>query len=170
MTSDLTLRPLRDQELDEGYAIICAAYEWLRSRKIRQWTIPLARSEYRRWHANGGNYGLFVGDALAVVLSLLEGGLEDWPDVEDCVPVLWLYSLATHERFKGRDLGKEAVRRALEVPRELGFAVYLACVQGSGFLPAYYESLRFEVVGRETRTYGEHGEFDMVLMRWERQA
>ena len=95
MDPDGAFRPLHDHEMPQGHAILCAAFHWLRHRHIRQWTAPMPMSVYQAWQQHRWNYGLFVEGELAVVLSLVEGSLDEWQDGVDGATVLWLHALAT---------------------------------------------------------------------------
>ena len=166
MADDLEFRPLGDAEVRRAHAILCEAAEWLNGRNIRQWPIPLPMTVYQEWHRKGWNYGLLVDGGLAVVLSLVQEPLVGWLGVADCDTVLWLHSLATSARFRGRGLGREATYRAIDIAKDRSVDLYLTCVYGTGFLVSYYRALGFEQLARQTKYYGEHGSFDMVLMRW----
>ena len=77
----------------------------------------------------------------------------------------FLSALLHAQEFKGKQLGEIAVRKACEYLRKRNVKeVYLDCVQGSGFLPSFYEKLGFERIARKTVNY-PIGAFDMVLMR-----
>jgi hypothetical protein len=117
MSPDVAFRLLRDHELQRGHAILCEAFQWLMHHNIKQWTAPTPMGVYQEWQRNQRNYGLFVAGELAVVLSLVEGPLDEWRDVADCNIVLWLHALATATRFKGGELGRQAVRCAMRLPR-----------------------------------------------------
>ena|SRR6266446_3377020 len=165
MSPDVAFRPLRDHELQRGHAILCEAFQWLMHHNIKQWTAPTPMGVYQEWQRNQRNYGLFVAGELAVVLSLVEGPLDEWRDVADCNIVLWLHALATATRFKGGERGRQAVRCAIEAAQARSSALYLLCAYGNGFLPSFYQSLGFQEVKRASKHYAELGILDMVLMR-----
>ncbi len=160
-------RILLEEEFEHGHAILCDAYDWLRSRGIRKWTAPLPREIYREWQGRNANHGLFPNGDLVAVFSLVWGPLEEWPGVEDSDDVLWLHALATSRRHRHQGLGQDAVKRAFECAANQTDVLYLSCALGAGFLPSYYQRLGFEQLQRETKHYGEYGAYDMVLMRRE---
>ena len=100
MEPDEAFRPLHDHEMPQGHAILCAAFHWLISRNIRQWTAPLPMRVYQAWQQHHWNYGLFRAGELAVVLSLVEGPLDEWRAGTDKTIVLWLNALATATHWK----------------------------------------------------------------------
>ena len=165
MDPDGAFRPLHDHEMPQGHAILCAAFHWLMNRRIRQWTAPMPMSVYQAWQQHRWNYGLFLEGELAVVLSLVEGSLDEWQDGEDGATVLWLHALATATPWKGRGFGRHAVRYAVDIAQACASDLYLLCAEGNGFLPAFYASLGFEEVKRASAHYVELGVLEMVLMR-----
>lgn len=181
--SDVAFRRLTTAEEAAGYQIICDAVDWLRTKGIKLWEKPLPRKVYAARQARGENFGLFVGGELAVIVSLVNGVPTYWDGC--CRPLLrsgdgasadsqgrpapanqpiWLCTLATAIKSRGRDLGREAMREALQLLR--GRAVYLDCKPG--WLAEFYESLGFVAVRQETLTleHGPCGPFEAVLMRW----
>jgi ribosomal protein S18 acetylase RimI-like enzyme len=165
MDPDVVFRPLRDHELPHGHAILCTAFQWLRHRHIKQWTASMPMSLYQAWQRHQWNYGLFVAGELAVVLSLVEGPLDEWRDGSDDAIVLWLHALATATHMKGRGFGRHAVRCAIDIAQARASVLYLLCAEGNGFLPAFYASLGFEEVKRASTYYVGLGVLGMVLMR-----
>jgi RimJ/RimL family protein N-acetyltransferase len=184
--SDVTFRRLTTAEEAAGYQVICDTVDWLRAKGIKLWEKPLPRDAYAARQQRGENFGVFEGGELAVVVSLVNGVPEYWrQEVEGRAPSrppgqtnrprqsvalqkaaapIWLCTLATATKFRGRDLGRQAVREALHLLR--GRAVYLDCKPG--WLVEFYESLGFVVLQQKTLTldHGPRGPFDAVLMRW----
>lgn len=180
--SDVAFRRLTAAEKAAGYEIICDTVDWLRAKGIKLWEKPLPREVYAARQQRGENFGLFVGGELAVVVSLVNGVPEYWADDidswerhscrdrsgQECPshksPPIWLCTLATATKFRGRDLGREAVREALRFLQ--GRQVYLDCTLG--WLTEFYESLGFVAVQQKTLTlaHGPCGPIDAVLMRW----
>jgi N-acetylglutamate synthase-like GNAT family acetyltransferase len=158
-------RRVRDEELDEAYAIIVEATEWLNARGIRQWTVPLPRDAYATAHARGENYALTCDGEIAVVVSLVRHASRHWTHEIGGSERLWLRTLATARKHAGGQLGRRAVEASKIHLRQTGIGeVYLDCVRGGGFLPRYYESLGFCTIARKDVVYPT-GVFDMVLMR-----
>jgi RimJ/RimL family protein N-acetyltransferase len=184
--SDVTFRPLTAAEEAAGYQIICDTVEWLRTKGIKLWEKPLPRKVYAARQQRGENFGLFVGGELAVIVSLVNGVPAYWrQEVEGRAPSrppgqtnrprqsvalqktaapIWLCTLATATKFRGRDLGRQAVLEALHLLRERN--VYLDCKPG--WLTEFYESLGFVVMQQKTLTldHGPCGPIDAVLMWW----
>ena len=158
-------RQLADDELDAAYEIICAAVDWLLSRNIRQWTAPLPRHIYEQRQAEGQNHALVYDGQIAVVLSILEEAHPYWRNELGGEERVWLSTVTTAPCFRGRQLGRLAIREALAFLKGRGIeSLFLDCVHGDGFLPAYYESVGFATVARKDIEY-PLGAFDMVLMR-----
>ena len=163
--NNLQFRKLRDSEFDQAHVIICEAVEWLLSRNIRQWTVPLPRHIYRGWQEKGQNHALICNGALAVILSLVKETSRHWLDKTGAQPCWWLSTAATSREFSGQRLGQKAIEEAKIYLAELGVEeIYLDCVYGDGFLPKYYESLGFESLARKTIQYPV-GSFNMCLMK-----
>jgi GNAT superfamily N-acetyltransferase len=165
MEPDETFRPLYDHEMSQGHAILRAAFHWLIDRNIRQWTAPLPMRVYQAWQQHHWNYGLFRAGALAAVLSLVEGPLDEWRAGPDNTIVLWLHALATAPSWKGRGYGRRAVQCAMDIAQARASDLYLLCAEGNGFLPAYYASVGFQEVMRASTHDEGLGMLEMVLMR-----
>ena len=107
------------------------------------------------------NWGVFDGDALGAIFTVVCEPLADWPDVGITGSVPWLRALAVGPDHRGTGLGGIAVRAALDLvdARE---RLYLDCV--SDFLPGYYAEHGFEHVARQVRTYPD-GDYDITLMQ-----
>jgi RimJ/RimL family protein N-acetyltransferase len=162
---NIEFRGLRDDELDAAYGIICDAVDWLLSKNIRQWTVPLPRREYEKRQRKGQNYALVCDGKLAVVLSLLRVANPDWKEQLSVDKHWWLSTAVTAQGFHGRDMGRRAIQEAINFLRRNAVEeVYLDCARGSSFLAQYYESLGFERVARKDIEY-PLGTFDMVLMK-----
>ncbi len=165
--NSLQFRKLRNSEFDQAHGIICEAVEWLLSKNIRQWTVPLPRHIYRTWQEKGQNYALICNGELAVILSLVKETSRHWFDKTGSQPCWWLSTVASSPEFRGRELGRKAIEQAKTHLAKLGAEeIYLDCVFGDGFLPKYYESLGFESLARRTIEYPT-GLFDMLLMKGE---
>jgi N-acetylglutamate synthase-like GNAT family acetyltransferase len=164
MQENMEFRRITDSELDEAYAVICDAVEWLNAKDIQQWPSPIPRRSYERMQARGQNYALFCEGRIAVVLSLAPGRNPHWKGVVD-EEVTWLRTVATGQDARGTGAGREALAAAAcEVAAAGATELYVDCVYGDGFLPRYYESVGFEQLARREITYLT-GTFDMVLLR-----
>jgi hypothetical protein len=159
---DITFRPLRAEEFDAAYAILCEVTDWLLAKGIQQWVQPFPRAIYWERHDTGRNYGLFVGEALAAVASLMPSLPVYWGDYPADEPFVWLSTLATGLEFKGCDLGRVMLAQIDAHGASQGIAnIYLDCAHG--FLPAYYETAGYETLVRHQFNF-PHGAFDAVLM------
>ena len=87
--NNLQFRKLRDREFDQAHGIISDAVDWLLSKNIRQWTVPLPRHIYRTWQGKAHNYALTSDGELAVILSLLQETSPHWLDKTGSQPC-WL--------------------------------------------------------------------------------
>ena len=158
-------RQLKNEELDAAYAVICDAVDWLLSKGIRQWTVPLPRGVWEQRQHNGENYALVCQGELAVVLSLLHEDHPYWKDELGGGKHWWLSTVTTTLTYRGQQLGRRAIAEAETFLRDKAVKeLYVDCVYGSGFLPKYYKSLDFTLVARKDIEY-PLGTFDMVLMR-----
>lgn len=165
MTETL-LRPIAPAEAERAYAIICETVEWLLSRGIRQWKTPLPREVFDLRQARGENLGLIADGSLAVVLGLVRHSPAHWADETGGRTPWWLCTLATANVFRGRGLGRSAVRAAIERARQAGAGeLLLDCVWGSGFLPEFYGSLGFDMICRKEIDWPKCGPVEMALMR-----
>jgi RimJ/RimL family protein N-acetyltransferase/GNAT superfamily N-acetyltransferase len=163
--SDVIFRPLTAAEEDAGYQVICETVDWLRAKGIDQWRKPLPREVYAARQERGENFGLFVGGELAVILSLLNGVPEKyWRNEVPIRDSLWLSTLATANRFRGRGLGRQAVIQAAQ--RQSGRNVYLDC--RPGWLVQFYESLGFVALYQKRIDYAHQApsDFEVTLLRW----
>jgi len=157
-------RQLATSELDLGYSIYISAFEWLNAKGIRQWLVPLPRSVYQARQARGENYGLFVADRLAVIVSVGCGTPTEWADVVTEPSTWWIRTLATGGDYRGRGLGAQAVQLAVAQLQERGLhEVYLDCVACS--LLAYYAKLGFTQLIAKDITYSSGNTFPAVLMK-----
>ena len=164
--ANMRFRKVRPSEADHAYSIICETVEWLRSKNIKQWTEPLPREVFDSRQLNGENFALVLDGSLAVVLSIVKESPTQWLAETKGRAVWWLCTLATANQFRGRDLGRVAVERAIEHVRREGVEeLFLDCPYGNGFLPWFYESLGFECAHRKIVDWPKCGPTDMVLMR-----
>jgi len=160
----LAFRQLTPAEEAAGYQVICDTVDWLGEKGIKLWEKPLPREVYAAREERGENFGLFVDGELGVIVSLVKGVPEYWAAEVKGTRPLWLCTVATATKFRGRELGREAVRLALQ--RARGLAVYLDCKPG--WLTDFYASLGFVAVQQKTLTlgHGPCGPFEVTLMRW----
>jgi hypothetical protein len=161
--NDISFRSLHADEFDDAYAIICEVTEWLLAKGIQQWERPFPMDRYRQRHDEGRNYGLFVGADLAVVGSLMPALPLYWGDYPAEKPMIWLSTLATALKFKGRKLGYRMLEQIDHHCRAQGIAnIYVDCVYG--FLPGYYEAAGYQWITRHLFHF-PHDDFDAVLMK-----
>lgn len=157
-------RQLSPTELDLGYAVYMSAFEWLNAKGIRQWLVPLPRSVYAARQERGENYGLFVNDQLAVIVSLNSGTPPEWADVLTESETWWIHTLAIRSDYRGRGLGALSLQRAVAHLRDQGLPeIYLDSL--AGFLPTYYAKLGFTQLIARDITYPSGNTFPAVLMK-----
>ncbi|MFN8451117.1 MAG: GNAT family N-acetyltransferase [Anaerolineae bacterium] len=158
-------RRLEEYEFAYAYAIVVEVTEWLLSKGIRQWLQPLPPEIYARRQVMGENYGLFVDEELACVVSLIDDRPEYWSEYLPKKRFKWLATLASSRNFKGQKLGELAMSEAEQhLAREGLPAIYLDCLYGEGVLPKFYTSLGYTQVARKDVTF-PGGTFDSVLLR-----
>jgi ribosomal protein S18 acetylase RimI-like enzyme len=159
-----TFRVLLSSELEDGYEILCEASKWLNSRGIRQLIRPLPKEIYKKWHEKNQNFGLFFKDDLAVVLSLVREKADKWKGFIPEKNPMWLSSIATAMKYKGRQFGKLAVKEAIKYLKKQKIEkIYLGYVFGNEFLTRFYEKMGFKRISRKELEFPT-GLFDMVLM------
>ncbi len=160
------LRSLHGHAVDAAYRVYWEAFEWLKRNGVRQWLVPTPRGVSARAQKRGDNFGLFVGNELAVVFSLRHEANPHWREELGTARRWWLSTLATAERFRGRKLGERAVEEAWVLAQVKGAgALFLDCVDARGFLPAFYRRLGYSDLARKIITYPSGNSFPMVLMR-----
>jgi predicted N-acetyltransferase YhbS len=164
MNLPTTFRRLGTAEFDSAYSIVCAATNWLLGNGIQQWLKPYPAHLYRKRHENGQNYGLFVADELAVVVSLIASKPVEWWEFLPESDVMWLATLASSPRFKGQNLGGLTLEKAESYLHQQGNTqVWLDCFYGQGFLPRYYETHGYQSIARKLLD-SPHGPYDSMLM------
>jgi hypothetical protein len=161
--SELHFRQLTADDFEAAYAIICEVTDWLLAKGIQQWVRPYPIEMYRERTNEGNNYGIFVGDELAVVASLMPTLPLYWGDYPAEAPFMWLSTLATAVKFKGHALGHIMLDRVAGYCAEQGIRnIYLDCAYG--YLPGYYEAAGYQAVVRHQFNFPDVV-FDAVLMR-----
>jgi hypothetical protein len=159
----IRFRRLTTDEFDAAYAIICEVTEWLLAKGLLQWERSFPVDRYRERHNEGRNYGLFVGDELAVIGSLMPALPLYWGDFPAEKPMIWLSTLATALNVKGQNLGYRMLSEVESHCRTQGIAnIYIDCAYG--FLPAYYEAAGYQWITRHLFRF-PHQDFDAVLMK-----
>ena len=163
---NMEFRPIKGDEAESAYRIICDATEWLRRKKIKQWTEPLPRQVFDARQSRDENYGLFADGVLSVSMSLILESVPYWEKEIGPSPVWWLCTLATSVNRKGEGLGEEAVRRACQHLKNKGVGLlWLDCVMEGDFLQNYYFRLGFATVAEKTIDFPKCGRTGMVLMK-----
>jgi ribosomal protein S18 acetylase RimI-like enzyme len=119
---------------------------------------------YEQRQLRGENFGYFVGDALAVIVSLARQESADWREETGGQTHWWLKTLATAEEFHGRRLGEQTVAACEMWLRERGEKKLLLDCADAGFLPHFYTRLGFQVVARKSIAYPSGDASAMVLM------
>ena len=162
------LRRLQEEEFDHAYDIYLDAFEWLKAKGVRQWLVPISRTNYQERHIRGESFGYFISGELCAIVSLANMPTKYWAAQLGEVPQWWISLLAVSTSRRGMGIGRETVRAAEDYVRILnGKEVFLDCVDEKGFLPLYYGSLGYSVVARQEITYPSGNTFPMVLMRKE---
>ena len=161
-----SFRRLTNAEAERGYEILVETVAWLREKQIQLWETPLPRAIYFARQNRGENFGVFEGEELVCVVSLLPEVPTYWRDLVPEADVFWLSTLATSPAHKGERWGEKCVELALDWAREEGKTVYLDCAPG--FLADFYAKLGFEKL--ETRDLelshvAPHSQFEAVLMK-----
>lgn len=157
-------RQLQSGEDKAGHAVWMEAYDWLASRRVRQWLVPLRLEEFQKRTNDGHNYGLFNGPDLVAVTALRKFTDDHWTDSIGAEPRWWLGALAVRSSVRGRGIGKLVVTLARTEAATVGATeLYLDCVEGP--LPKHYAALGFERCATKTITYRSGNAFPMILVR-----
>ena len=158
-------RRLQEKELDAGYGIIVEVTDWLLSQGVRQWLQPLPYETYVTRQRSSENYGLFMDNELAAVVSLMNARPDYWASSLPKTDFKWMATLASARKFKGHKLGELALSEAEHFLAVEGVpAIYLDCIYGNGALPKFYELLGYHQIVRKPIEF-PHGTLDSVLMR-----
>ena len=164
-------RRILDDEVEKAYSIICARTDWLNSKGIKQWTEPLPRNVFDDRQRNGDNYGLFKGNDICAIISIVKTCVPWWADETNNEPKWWFETLATRIEFAGMRLGEETIKRAIGQMRSTGSdCVYADCVKGDGFLQQYYEELGFITILEKEIEFPKCGLLKMILMKSDLRA
>jgi GNAT superfamily N-acetyltransferase len=164
----IEFRPLRPDEQDAGYEVICTTVDQLRRERIRLWERPLLRATYAARQARGENYGLFGAASLQAIASIVTGAPEYWRDLVPGPRAPWLCTVATADGYRGCGTGRRMIDAAAAFLRDRGDeVVYLDCKPG--FLELFWGALGFERIERRririSHGYPSGALFDAVLMR-----
>ncbi len=154
----LSVRPTRDDEIDDAYNVLLEVRDWLIAKGRRQRIANTTRATYEELQSAGDNFVVLSGGQIAGVFTVAFQSLPEWPSVTE--KVFFLRALATKPDFRGKEVGATAVRFATTMNAPT--PVYLDCV--SGFLPEYYQRLGFERVDRQLLTCDD-GDYDVTLMK-----
>lgn len=156
-------RRLQPAEDKAGHQVWIEAFDWLQTRGIRQWLVPLPIEAFRKRTRDGRNYGLFDGENLLAVVALGELVDDHWTDALGPGPHWWLGALAIRSTLHGRKIGKRVIAHACTEAAAAGATeLYLDCVEGA--LLRYYSLLGFTQREAKTITYPSGNSFSMVLM------
>src|SRR5579862_9713856 len=100
-------RRLNEDDFESAYAILVEVTEWLLNKGVRQWMQPIPEEMYAQRQTDGENYGLFIDDKLASVVSLIDLRPDYWADyLPDDHSYKWMATLASSRKFKGQKLGE----------------------------------------------------------------
>jgi len=110
----------------------------------------LAFSEFSARQEKGQNYCLFMGpDMVATVCVKKEPTPVVYQPLMPAGEYWWIYALSTRRSCAGKGYGAATVERAVaHLDAEGVGEVYLDCLTGNGFLPAFYGQLGFKLLGR----------------------
>ena len=158
-------RRLKNDEVYEGYQVICDAVFWLLSKGIKQWPRPIPFRLYEKWHRRGYNYGSFSGGEISLVLTAIPMNPPLWKSYLPDEPVTWLRMITLASPLHHEGLGKILLFDALRFFKEAGVKeVFLECACENEFLPNFYSFLGFEQVARGKKKCLA-GIFDTALFR-----
>jgi len=160
-----SLRALRGDEVDAAYEIYLQTCAWLQRKGVRQWLLPKPRATFDARQDQGENYGLFLGNDLAVIATLSCEVHAYWPEKLGAEKRWWLHTLAVAPEFRGRRLGEETVSAAVSLLRSKGASELFLDCGAEGVLPAYYGKLGFDPLAKKAITYPSGNTFLIVLMR-----
>ncbi len=144
-----SFRGLRADEVDRAYELYLDVCAWLKQKGVRQWLLPKPRSKFDERQERGENYGLFLGQDLAAIVTLGLEVHEKWPDRLGSEKRWWLHTLAVAPEFRGRRLGEATVAAAVELVRSRGAKDLILDCDAGGVLPAYYRKLGFVTLAQK---------------------
>ncbi len=156
-------RQLAPEELDIGYQCLLDTCAWLAAKGIHQWANVLPREVYATRHGRGENYGLFHGESLVGIVSLVRGVPQYWHYLCPHPQALWMATLAA--RRSGQGTGASIVTQVLAKTYSTGqLPMYLDCKPG--FLEEFYQGFGLQPLGRRAFQPAPGVAFEAVLMRY----
>jgi ribosomal protein S18 acetylase RimI-like enzyme len=160
---NLRFNLLTDNEVNDGYSLVCETSEWLQSRGLPNWKMTYdvftARIKAKCLH------GAFVREELVGIISLMDSHYpEHWLDYLPQEKFLWLSTLHVSRRFAGRGVGEFLVSMSDNVARKNNIHwILLDRYYGNGKLPSYYEQLGYKWIDRRVTIF-ENCKHDNVLL------
>lgn len=164
--NNLTFRLIKDNELGLAYQIHSEVVNYMLNKGIQQWLRPIPFSKLETRQKKNENFGLFYYNELFVFLSLLKRtDYHEWEGYIEEPMTIWITTVSTNIRYKGKSYGKTAILKAIEYLEKHGFKeLYLDCVIGEGFLVEYYQALGFKFIDNQNVKY-RSGVFNVALMK-----
>ncbi len=162
----LTFTHLNDRDVPAAYALLLERIDDLHAMGIRQYEQPYPPMEmFRERQQSGFNYALYDGGSVAGIVSLIPDYTPDtWRDHVHDSDFIWITSLFTSLRYKGRNIGYTTLRGAEQHCRAQGWEkFYLDCYAGKDFLSNYYARFGFRELVRKEACYSA-STFAAVLM------
>lgn len=175
---EFLFRPLRPDEEDLGYRVICSGLDLEYRERELDFGYPYERRIYAERHARGENFGLFRDGQLVACVSLglrpalewrwgFAGPFDNIPVAAQALnrllrprlrrPFLWLSTLVVGDVPSRSGLGRRAVEAAIQHANSAGAAwIYLQTSSRRDLLPRYYRSLGFTEARRKPRPGGLH--------------
>lgn len=159
---ELTVRPVRPEELDRCAAIEAACFPW--EQAASRDAIRERIAAYSDHFLVGEAAGELVGFVMGPVIDAHAIADEMFADTACHSPAgayQAVFSLAVHPDFQGRGYGRELLEACIaQARRENRRAVVLTCLERK---LAYYESFGFENRGVSDSVHGGSVWYDMLL-------
>ena len=145
------IREIKPEEFEETYELITSASEWLRSRGIEQWEIPISKADFQAALLLKEVFVLLVEGRVAGSVTLSRHKDFYWGNV--AVEGLHLHRLVVGRDFKGQAFGEFLLRWSKNFAAESGLMfLRLDCRSSSIFLREYYlrNGFIFKGIGQGT--------------------
>lgn len=159
---------LKNEDIEKAYSTICWRAYYLKSKGIYQYNEPYPSLEvFRERQMKGFNYGLYVHDNLAVMVSLIPGYIPHcWAGEFTDSNFFWLTSLFSTKEFMGQKLGSLALKKVEMFSKSKNIkSLYLDCfINNEDFLVSYYKKAGYEEITKKIIIYPAHN-FHAALMR-----
>jgi ribosomal protein S18 acetylase RimI-like enzyme len=162
---DMYLRRISEDEIEETYTLYLEVFEWLRSKGIVQWLVPISEAQFRQRQSRGEIFALIMGDNISAIATLSKEVHNEWVADMPAGAHWWMKSLAVKRDFAGTGIGRQMMAECEKrIAGHGGEELYLDCVDGS-MLDKLYTELGYETIARRHIPHGAVEPFHMVLMR-----